>query len=310
MWLVSISVMLAVVQWASSDGGSPRLPTRRMPPFFWASALSAAPATSASDARTSNAVPREGFSDMRHLQIVGEPIYHTGSGSLRPERQPGGRLATRAGRRRRLLVRAPVGPRRASEPSMERARERARILVPQEKRDFRNGQPPVAQERRRHFTAEIRQQRRERRPLLAKPALERTVAHPQRPGQTRQGRHAFGQRGPQRPAYPHAQSALVPDAREYLLGEAVEVSGELGVGQGVRPSEVLVPEQECRAERAELERCVEEFAVLPHVDRQPIGQLDDQRSDRGRRDLSARREDCRESIIHGGPERTELGLQV
>src|SRR5262249_587994 len=38
MWLVSVSVMLAVVQCASSAGGSPRLPTRRTPPRFWASA--------------------------------------------------------------------------------------------------------------------------------------------------------------------------------------------------------------------------------------------------------------------------------
>ena len=44
MWLVSVSVMLAVVQWASSDGGSPRLPTLRIPPYFCASAVSALPA--------------------------------------------------------------------------------------------------------------------------------------------------------------------------------------------------------------------------------------------------------------------------
>src|SRR5882724_1022785 len=80
MWLVSISVMLAVVQWASSAGGSPRLPTRRIPPFFWASAVSVVPATSASDASASSTARRDGFSDMRHLQIVGEPIYHTEGG--------------------------------------------------------------------------------------------------------------------------------------------------------------------------------------------------------------------------------------
>src|SRR6266436_9756536 len=45
MWLVSVSVMLAVVQCGSSDGGSPRLPTRMTPPFRGASALKAAPAT-------------------------------------------------------------------------------------------------------------------------------------------------------------------------------------------------------------------------------------------------------------------------
>ena len=33
MWFVRVSVMLAVVQWASSVGGSPRLPTRMVPPF-------------------------------------------------------------------------------------------------------------------------------------------------------------------------------------------------------------------------------------------------------------------------------------
>src|SRR6266850_106251 len=80
MWLVSISVMLAVVQWASSAGGSPRLPTRRIPPFFWASAVNVVPATSASDASASSTARRDGFSDMRHLQIVGEPIYHTEGG--------------------------------------------------------------------------------------------------------------------------------------------------------------------------------------------------------------------------------------
>src|SRR3990172_1286747 len=37
--------MLAVVQCASSDGGSPRIPTRITPPFFWASASEAPPAT-------------------------------------------------------------------------------------------------------------------------------------------------------------------------------------------------------------------------------------------------------------------------
>src|SRR6266581_4826708 len=140
MWLVSISVMLAVVQWASSDGGSPRLPTRRIPPFFWASAVSVVPATSASDASASSTARRDGFSVMRHLQIVGEPIYHT----------DGGRWARRRQRRsRRLLAGA--------------APERARILVPQEKCDLRDGELAVEQERGRHFTAELGEQRRERR---------------------------------------------------------------------------------------------------------------------------------------------------
>src|SRR4029453_4263750 len=130
MWVVSISVMLGVVQWASSAGGSPRLPTRRMPPFFWASAVSVVPATSASDANASSTARRDGFSDMRHLQIVGEPIYHTAGGPPL--------LRDRAVGTGRLLAGAPVSPRRASEPSMECAAERARILVSQEKCDLRD----------------------------------------------------------------------------------------------------------------------------------------------------------------------------
>src|ERR1700730_1399340 len=43
MWLVSVSVMLAVVQCGSSAGGSPRLPTRITPPFRGVSAARAAP---------------------------------------------------------------------------------------------------------------------------------------------------------------------------------------------------------------------------------------------------------------------------
>src|SRR6266849_1778054 len=44
MWLVNVSVMLAVVQWASSAGGSPRLPTRTTPPLVcaWAAVVRAA----------------------------------------------------------------------------------------------------------------------------------------------------------------------------------------------------------------------------------------------------------------------------
>src|SRR5438034_10141825 len=118
MWLVSISVMLAVVQWASSAGGSPRLPTRKIPPFFWASAVSVVPATSASDASASSTARRDGFSVMRHLQIVGEPIYHT----------DGGRWARRRQRRpRRLLAGAAVSPRR---PPRRRACRRAGARAP------------------------------------------------------------------------------------------------------------------------------------------------------------------------------------
>src|SRR5438093_2838144 len=68
MWLVSISVMLAVVQCASRAGGSPRLPTFRMPPFFCASTVRTLPATSTSDATPSNTARRCGLIDMVHLR--------------------------------------------------------------------------------------------------------------------------------------------------------------------------------------------------------------------------------------------------
>jgi hypothetical protein len=47
MWFVRVSVILAVVQCASSVGGSPRLPTRMVPPFFWALTPAAPPMISA-----------------------------------------------------------------------------------------------------------------------------------------------------------------------------------------------------------------------------------------------------------------------
>src|SRR2546429_10018035 len=67
MWLVSVSVMLAVVQCASSAGGSPRLPTRRTPPRLgvWATATPLTIntiAASATDHRTRNR------GAMRHLR--------------------------------------------------------------------------------------------------------------------------------------------------------------------------------------------------------------------------------------------------
>src|SRR2546428_6101513 len=43
MWLASTSVMVAVVQCTSRVGGSPRLPTLRTPPFFWAVASETEP---------------------------------------------------------------------------------------------------------------------------------------------------------------------------------------------------------------------------------------------------------------------------
>src|SRR5690348_4231910 len=62
--------MVAVVQCTSSDGGSPRIPTRSTPPFFWASAVRMLPARSATDARASSTTRRE-VRGMRHLRIVG-----------------------------------------------------------------------------------------------------------------------------------------------------------------------------------------------------------------------------------------------
>src|SRR5438094_1263714 len=60
--------MLAVVQCASRAGGSPRLPTFRMPPFFCASTVRTLPATSTSDATPSNTARRCGLIDMVHLR--------------------------------------------------------------------------------------------------------------------------------------------------------------------------------------------------------------------------------------------------
>src|SRR6266571_166194 len=60
MWLVSVSVMLAVVQCASSEGGSPRLPTRSTPPFRGATAAKAAPAATSRTATTATNVFRTG----------------------------------------------------------------------------------------------------------------------------------------------------------------------------------------------------------------------------------------------------------
>src|SRR5688572_21203935 len=55
MWLVRVSVMLAVVQCASSAGGSPRLPTRMTPPLTWARASPTAPVTRTTAARAISA---------------------------------------------------------------------------------------------------------------------------------------------------------------------------------------------------------------------------------------------------------------
>src|SRR3989442_13424740 len=72
MWLASPSVMVAVVQCASRVGGSPRLPTLRTPPFFWATASDALPATSAVDTSGNSTAPTISL-DILHLPVVGEP---------------------------------------------------------------------------------------------------------------------------------------------------------------------------------------------------------------------------------------------
>src|SRR5712691_7723098 len=51
--------MLAVVQWASRAGGSPRLPTRRRPPFFGVSAADAGPAPISPTARNAATTVRK-----------------------------------------------------------------------------------------------------------------------------------------------------------------------------------------------------------------------------------------------------------
>src|SRR5262249_14350967 len=66
MWFVRVSVMLAVVQWASSVGGSPRFPTRIVPPFFCADPLPATPMISPITAATTARV-RYVRPVMRHL---------------------------------------------------------------------------------------------------------------------------------------------------------------------------------------------------------------------------------------------------
>src|SRR5258705_10992587 len=96
-----------------------------------------------------------------------------------------------------LLGGAAERPRRASEPLSERPAERARVFVAEQKRHLRYGELAVAQERRRHLAPELREQRRERRPLLTQLALERPSAHAQRAGHTLQGGNPFAQLGPE-----------------------------------------------------------------------------------------------------------------
>src|SRR5512145_9671 len=69
--------MVAVVQCASSVGGSPRLPTLRTPPFFCAKVSDAAPATRAVVTSTNETTRTIDLSDMVHLSFVVRRIYHT-----------------------------------------------------------------------------------------------------------------------------------------------------------------------------------------------------------------------------------------
>src|SRR5712691_877151 len=70
MWLARVSTRLAVVQWASSDGGSPRLATRSTPPFFWACAFQPVPATPNANATIATVNRSEALCVMRHLLEV------------------------------------------------------------------------------------------------------------------------------------------------------------------------------------------------------------------------------------------------
>src|SRR5713226_1390508 len=70
MWLTRVSTRLAVVQWASSDGGSPRLATRSTPPFFWACAFQPVPATPNVNATIATVNRSEALCVMRHLLEV------------------------------------------------------------------------------------------------------------------------------------------------------------------------------------------------------------------------------------------------
>src|SRR5262245_112880 len=58
MWLVRTSVMVCVPQCASREGGSPRLPILRTPPFFWAWAAPVQPPTARATATSPTAIAR------------------------------------------------------------------------------------------------------------------------------------------------------------------------------------------------------------------------------------------------------------
>src|SRR5262245_1644059 len=58
MWLVRTSVMVCVPQCASREGGSPRFPILRTPPFFWAWAAPVQPPTARATATRPTAIAR------------------------------------------------------------------------------------------------------------------------------------------------------------------------------------------------------------------------------------------------------------
>src|SRR3990167_9158693 len=72
MWLVKVSVMLAVVQWGSRAGGSPRLPMRRMPPLRGVSAARAdAAVTRATTTKATRALRKTNGPAIRAPPAVG-----------------------------------------------------------------------------------------------------------------------------------------------------------------------------------------------------------------------------------------------
>src|SRR5262245_7451838 len=73
MCWASTSVMVAVVQCASSVGGSPKLPTFRTPPFFWAKLSGALTAISAIDASANSEARTADLDGMLSLPLVSGP---------------------------------------------------------------------------------------------------------------------------------------------------------------------------------------------------------------------------------------------
>src|SRR5262245_9144248 len=96
------SVMVAVVQCASSVGGSPRLPTFRTPPFFWAKVSGALTVINAIDASASSEARTVDLDGTVSLPRVSGPnlAHETARGAC-----PSARRATAAVRWRAEAVR-------------------------------------------------------------------------------------------------------------------------------------------------------------------------------------------------------------